>query len=93
MAFGHTHKPYHRTLKNENGSYRHAINIGSVGKPKDGDVRACYVMLDINPETTLKKPELTVEFRRVDYDFESIAQAVEASPLPNAYADMLRKAY
>lgn len=94
MAFGHTHKPYHRILQNENGTSRHAINIGSVGKPKDGDPRACYVILEITPETSMKNPgSLGVEFVRVEYDFESIAQAVEASPLPDVYADMLRKAY
>jgi putative phosphoesterase len=93
MAFGHTHKPYHRVLQNEEGTYRHAINIGSVGKPKDGDNRACYVLLEIHPETTMQKPVLQVNFMRVAYDFESVAQAVEASPLPNEYADMLRKAY
>ncbi len=94
MAFGHTHKPYHRILANKNGSHRHAINIGSVGKPKDGDNQACYVILEISPETSMKNPEsLRVEFVRVAYDFESIAQAVEASPLPDVYADMLRKAY
>src|SRR5215207_3784348 len=40
MCFGHTHKPYHRTLNGGTADapyYRHAINIGSVGKPKDGD--------------------------------------------------------
>lgn len=93
MAFGHTHKPYHRVLQDEDGTHRHAINIGSVGKPKDGDNRACYVLLEITPETTMKQPELQVSFVRVAYDFESVAQAVEASPLPNEYADMLRKAY
>lgn len=94
MAFGHTHKPYHRLLKNENGTYRHAINIGSVGKPKDGDNRACYVILDINPETSMTKADsLKVEFIRVAYDFENIAKAIEDSPLPNDFADMLRKAY
>ncbi len=93
MAFGHTHKPYHRVLQNEDRTYRHAINLGSVGKPKDGDNRACYVMLEINPETTMKEPDLQVSFIRVAYDVEGIAQAVEANPLPNEHADMLRKAY
>src|SRR4030095_14104827 len=37
MCFGHTHKPYHRILPTENTHYRHAINIGSVGKPKDNN--------------------------------------------------------
>ena len=95
MAFGHTHKPYHRILQNtEGGTFRHAINIGSVGKPKDGDNRACYVILDINSETSMKNPDsIKVEFVRVAYDFETIAQAIEASPLPNDFAEMLRRAY
>jgi len=94
MAFGHTHKPYHKTLTNQDGTtYRHAINIGSVGKPKDGDNRACYVLLEITPQTTMTKPDLQVSFVRVPYDFESVARAIEQSPLPNEYADMLRNAY
>lgn len=43
MGFEHTHKPYHRVLNSMDESqnyFRHAINIGSAGKPKDGDPRA-----------------------------------------------------
>jgi putative phosphoesterase len=94
MAFGHTHKPYHRVLDNGDGTFRHAINIGSVGKPKDGDNRACYAILTIDSDTSMRNPEsIRVEFIRVAYDVESIATAVEASPLPDVYADMLRRAY
>ena len=97
MCFGHTHKPYHRILPTEPGDqahYRHAINIGSVGKPKDGDPRGCYVILTINPESSVEAKEaVQVEFIRFQYDVEKAAKAVEASPLPNEYADMLRKAY
>ena len=97
LCYGHTHKPYHKKLevKQDNSiSYLHAINIGSVGKPKDGDVRACYVIMDIDKEASLKKENgIKVEFRRVSYDIEKVAKAVEESPLPNEFADMLRKAY
>lgn len=97
MCFGHTHKPYHRTLTQEEDSkvhYRHAINIGSVGKPKDGDIRACYVMLTINDNSSSDSGDsVQVEFIRVGYDVQKAANAVEDSPLPNEYADMLRKAY
>src|SRR5476649_2804373 len=51
MCFGHTHQPYHRILPalvTEDVHYRHAINIGSVGKPKDKDPRGGYVLLHIN---------------------------------------------
>lgn len=93
MCFGHTHKPYHRIVE-DSGRFRHAINIGSVGKPKDGDVRACYVMLHINEQVRMSEKEsLKVEFIRVAYDVEKAAKAVEDSPLPDKYADNLRKAY
>jgi len=96
MCFGHTHKPYHRTLSSETNDgtdYRHAINIGSVGKPKDGDPRGCYVMLHIDENTNALSPNLEVEFIRFAYDVEKAAQAVEGSILPDPYADMLRRAY
>jgi predicted phosphodiesterase len=94
MFFGHTHKPYHRILKGEEGIYRHAINIGSVGKPKDRDPRGGYVIISLDEAFSLNSPDsLSVEFIRFEYDVEKAARAVEESPLPNAYADMLRKGY
>jgi len=97
MCFGHTHKPYHRILpagEGENPHYRHAINIGSVGKPKDNNPKGCYVMLTINTDTNISnKDTLQVEFVRFDYDIEKAAKAVEESSLPNGYAEMLRKGF
>jgi predicted phosphodiesterase len=97
MFFGHTHKPYHRIFEyqtDKGTAFRHAINIGSVGKPKDGDVRGCYVMLTLNEHSDKHdKDSIQVEFRRFEYDVEKAARAVEESVLPDAYADMLRKAY
>lgn len=95
MCFGHTHKPYHRILPTEAGDnphYRHAINIGSVGKPKDNNPKGCYVILHINDNSSISnKDSIQVEFIRFDYDIEKAAKAVEDSPLPNEYAEMLRK--
>ena len=93
MCFGHTHKPYHRVLQDENAHYRHAINIGSVGKPKDNNPQGCFVVLDID-ETSINNTEaVQVKFIRFAYDVEKAAKAIEGSPLPNEYADMLRKGY
>ncbi|MEO5995402.1 MAG: metallophosphoesterase family protein [Chitinophagaceae bacterium] len=95
MCFGHTHKPYHRILPTEQRDlkhFRHAINIGSVGKPKDGDSRGCYVLLTINDNSSITDKEtVKAEFIRFDYDVERAAKAVEESDLPNDYAGMLRK--
>jgi predicted phosphodiesterase len=94
MFFGHTHKPYHRILKDTDGNWRHAVNIGSVGKPKDGDPRGCYVIVEFDETFSIAKSDsFRVEFVRFEYDVESAAKAVEESPLPNDFADMLRKAY
>jgi len=104
MCFGHTHKPYHRILADEPSAgpsaplppgrasgFRHAINIGSVGKPKDGDPRGCYVLLTISETSnTTQKESIQAEFIRFTYDVEKAAHAVEDSPLPNAYAEALR---
>ncbi|HEX2533606.1 MAG TPA: metallophosphoesterase family protein [Chitinophagaceae bacterium] len=96
LCFGHTHKPWHRVLPDETTSgtsrYLHAINTGSVGKPKDGDPRGCFVLLHLDGQSTLSDPgSVRVEFIRFGYDVEAAAKAVEESPLPDAYADMLRK--
>src|SRR5471030_17750 len=66
MCFGHTHKPYHRILNSGidgQNHFRHAINIGSVGKPKDGNPQGGYVMLTINDNSSvLDKESIKVEF-------------------------------
>ncbi len=95
MCFGHTHKPYHRIVPGvtmDEPHYRHAVNIGSVGKPKDGDPRGGYVILHIAEDSSVKeKDSIQIEFIRFEYDVERAAKAVENSPLPSGYADMLRK--
>lgn len=96
LCFGHTHKPYHRVLVTDVGTqspeYRHAINIGSVGKPKDGNPQGGYVLLRLTDETSvLNRDSIRVEFIRFDYDVEKAAVAIEQSPLPDEYAVMLRQ--
>lgn len=94
MCFGHTHKPYHRILNDADGKdhFRHAINIGSIGKPKDGNPQGGYVILTINDSSSvLNKHSIQSELIRFDYGIEKAAKAVEDSPLPNDYAESLRK--
>jgi diadenosine tetraphosphatase ApaH/serine/threonine PP2A family protein phosphatase len=57
------------------------VNVGSVGQPRDGDWRACYVLLDGDE----------VRFRRVEYNVEATAQKIYAVPeLANFLGDRLR---
>jgi predicted phosphodiesterase len=79
IAFGHTHKPWHRIVDGV-----HFVNTGSVGRPKDGDRRAGYVLIDVDAQGT------RVEFRRVEYDVERAATAILASALPDDFAHYLR---
>ena len=96
LCFGHTHKPFHKVVsaepEDQQTYFRHAINIGSVGKPKDGDPRACYLLLTIDEMAQPGGVEgISVEPIRVDYDIERAARGVEESELPDPYADMLRR--
>lgn len=94
MCFGHTHKPYHRVLNSGidgKDHFLHAVNIGSVGKPKDGNPQGGYVMLHIYDHSSITdKDSIQVDFIRFGYDIAKAAKAVEDSPLPDAYAESLR---
>jgi predicted phosphodiesterase len=57
------------------------VNVGSVGQPRDGDWRACYVILDGK----------TLRYRRVEYDIETTIKKIYAIPdLENFLGDRLR---
>lgn len=93
LFVGHSHKPYHRILKNSDNKFKHVVNLGSVGKPKDGDPRGCYVIITIAPDSSISdKNSIQIEFRRFDYDVESSAKMIENSLLPGEFADGLRLA-
>jgi putative phosphoesterase len=79
IVCGHTHRPYNRRV----GDARF-INDGSAGKPKDGDPRAAWALLDT------ASGELTI--RRVEYDVERSAAGILASELPHVFAIQLREA-
>ncbi|HEX5103162.1 MAG TPA: metallophosphoesterase family protein [Pirellulaceae bacterium] len=69
---GHTHlpgvfpyldgflRPEELAFEYELGELKSIVNVGSVGQPRDGDLRACYVLLD----------DRRVWFRRVEYDWK-----------------------
>jgi predicted phosphodiesterase len=79
ICFGHTHKPWHRVVEGVQ-----FVNTGSVGRPKDGDPRAGYVLL------TTEGSGVRIEFVRVAYDVDEAARAIRESELPAEFADFLR---
>lgn len=91
---GHTHMPGVFTeggefIRPEDCDYEYQlgdekamINVGSVGQPRDGDPRACYVILD--------KETNKITFRRVDYPVDNTRQKIYDTPqLDNMLGDRL----
>ncbi|MBI4569584.1 MAG: metallophosphoesterase family protein [Planctomycetes bacterium] len=91
--FGHTHVPgiitqrsqfldpptvnYEFTLQ---PAEKYLINVGSVGQPRDGDNRACYVLFDGR----------VLRYRRVPYDIETASRKIRENPhLDEKLADRL----
>jgi predicted phosphodiesterase len=66
LLVGHTHWPFDRQV---NGV--RIINSGSVSNPFPPDLRASYVLFDLNEDG------YQIEFRRVDYDHEAVIDAVK----------------
>jgi len=80
IVFGHTHRPYTKLVDDVL-----FVNAGSVGKPKDGDWRACYAILE--PAATTP-----VEFVRLEYDIERAMAAIRGTnELPVEFAEDLRQ--
>lgn len=78
LVYGHTHLPYQKWV-----GATLFVNDGSVGKAKDGDPRACYALVELGRRSR-------AELRRVAYDVEAAARAVEDSGLPVEFAAQLR---
>lgn len=78
MLFGHTHKPWVRDYAGVR-----FVNCGSVGKPKDGDPRGAFAILQPAGGTV----DVTIE--RVAYDAAAVADQVRAAGLPGEFADKL----
>jgi predicted phosphodiesterase len=80
IAFGHTHKPWTRVVGGVT-----FVNTGSVGRPKDMDPRAGYVVLDLAGDMA------QVSLARVPYDVARAASAVRASTLPADFVSYLER--
>jgi diadenosine tetraphosphatase ApaH/serine/threonine PP2A family protein phosphatase len=93
LFVGHTHVPGVITTEmtfwhpDDNGSsfelkanMKHIINVGSVGQPRDGDNRACYVLFD----------GARLIYRRVPYNFrKTMEKMARVGPISRDAADRL----
>ena len=74
---GHSHPPFTTTVQGVC-----FINTGSVGRPDDGDPRACYALLE------LKQDAMEVTHHRVAYEVQRTVDAIRQQHLPPAFAEM-----
>lgn len=79
LVFGHTHKPWIHTY----GDVLF-VNCGSVGKPKDGDPRAAFAVLELDQDGRIQ-----ASIERIPYDAQAVARQVEAVGLPGEFAKKL----
>jgi len=79
ILFGHTHVPYVRDVPHPTQDRTVTfINDGSAGRPRDGDWRACYALVDAG----FSEPgTLAVSFVRVPYDFAALQEALAETSL------------
>ena len=89
---GHSHVPVvyakkdnfvsgHRFVSKIESGQKYIINVGSVGQPRDGDPRACYVVYDSQLQT--------VKLKRVEYDVVQAQRKILEAGLPEILADRL----
>lgn len=78
IVCGHSHQPFARQVA---GTW--FINTGSVGRPGDGDPRACYALLELSPGS------ISVEHFRIEYDVTRAAEAIRQAGMPEVFAQMI----
>ncbi len=72
LIAGHAHRPLDKQVDGTR-----FINSGSVGRQDDGDPRATYAILTLEP--------LAVEHRRVEYEVEAAVEAMRSRGLPRIF--------
>jgi len=80
VVCAHSHRAL---LKQVNGVW--FVNTGTVGRPVDGDPRACYCLAEV------EKGFFRAEHRRIEYDTEQAAEAILSKGLPPVFAQMIRE--
>jgi predicted phosphodiesterase len=93
--FGHVHKPFIAEQKKDGTvrvlqeqeyelqkDCRYLVNVGSVGQPRDGNPKTCYVMYDSHSRK--------LAIKRIDYDFETTARKTLEAGLSDYLAQRLK---
>lgn len=105
LFHGHTHVPAYWALRDSQAASvvidgraqpllsPSLINVGSVGQPRDGDVRASWVLWDRSDDGSAIGALGTVQWRRVSYDVARTQSLVRSAGLPEFLAERLAGGY
>lgn len=80
VVMGHTHLSFKKSFENK----KWAVNCGSVGRSKEENRLASYLIL------TMSQEEIMPEIVQIDYPIEQAVRGIEESDIPNYYASFLR---
>lgn len=80
IVMGHTHLSFTQEFENK----KWAVNCGSVGRSKEENRLASYLIL------TLSEDEIIPEIIQLEYPLEETALQIEESGIPDYYASFLR---
>lgn len=78
-VYGHTHYPYFKEVEG-----KIIINAGSVGRPKDGDNRASYVII------TIEDLNVSCSLQKVEYNIEKVIKEIETNELDDYFGEFLK---
>lgn len=106
VCVGHVHVAYHRSMPAAPEHHVHYVSSGSVGKPKDGDTRACWVELVLGDGAEIAerrrddvaagpidgRVHVAAIIHRVPYDVDSVAAAMAEAGLPSTLSEALSHA-
>lgn len=79
LVMGHTHLSFKKYI---NGKW--AVNCGSVGRSKEQNRLASYLIL------TLDEEKIIPEIIKIEYPIAEVAEKIENSNIPNFYASFLQ---
>ena len=78
VVTGHSHRPSAREI---DGVW--FVNTGSVGRSEDGDSRACYALITVDP--------FSLTHIRVPYDISRTVAAIRSRHLPDVFARIIQE--
>jgi len=90
---GHSHVPVVFGMREEYGvtemrlqpDIRYIVNVGSIGQPRDGDPRLCFVIYD--------EERAELRYIRLEYDVQTTRQKILGQNLPAYLAERLLNGY